>query len=177
MTIGQRIKIIREFRKLTQKELGIKCGFTESNADVRIRQYENNTKIPRKDTLMKIAEALDVNCLALENYSNGNAEDVMETLFWLEELCSITLFSLDYEYEKNTDWVFSGKYNNWNHFSVQTPIGIYINYNLVNEFMAEWMKRQIELKNKEISRNEYFEWKLNWPHTCDNCCTFNWHKE
>ena len=27
---------------------------------------------------------------------------------------------------------------------------------------------QQELHAGEITRDEYFEWKLNWPHTCDD---------
>ena len=26
-----------------------------------------------------------------------------------------------------------------------------------------------ELKSGEITRDEYFEWKINWPQTCDDC--------
>ena len=40
MSVGSNIRHIRELRGLTQKELGLKCGFSASTADVRIRQYE-----------------------------------------------------------------------------------------------------------------------------------------
>ncbi|MEE0748815.1 MAG: XRE family transcriptional regulator, partial [Evtepia sp.] len=40
---------------------------------------------------------------------------------------------------------------------------------LVDEFMREWLLRQQELHAGEITRDEYFEWKLNWPRTCDDC--------
>ena len=46
-TIGGKIKRYRELRGWSQKELGIKCGFSASTADVRIAQYEKNKKIPR----------------------------------------------------------------------------------------------------------------------------------
>ena len=26
-----------------------------------------------------------------------------------------------------------------------------------------------ELKSGVITRDEYFEWKINWPYTCDDC--------
>ena len=41
MTQGQRIRFVREFRHMTQKELGLACGFPKASADVRIRQYES----------------------------------------------------------------------------------------------------------------------------------------
>jgi len=28
-------------------------------------------------------------------------------------------------------------------------------------------KKRIE--NKKITKDEYLEWKLNWPYTCDDC--------
>ena len=34
--------------------------------------------------------------------------------------------------------------------------------------MHEWLLRQQELDAGEITRDEYFEWKLNWPYTCDD---------
>ena len=50
----------------------------------------------------------------------------------------------------------------------QPPVGMYFNYGLVDEFMREWLLRQQELHAGEITREEYFEWKLNWPRTCDD---------
>ena len=31
------------------------------------------------------------------------------------------------------------------------------------------MNRKNELMNGEITEDEYLEWKLNWPDTCDDC--------
>ena len=40
MTVGDKIKKIRTFRGMTQKELGLAVGFEEKGADNRIAQYE-----------------------------------------------------------------------------------------------------------------------------------------
>ena len=61
MTLGERIKKIRTFRGLTQRELGLKLGYEERNADVRVAQYESGYRVPKKDTLMEIAKILNVN--------------------------------------------------------------------------------------------------------------------
>ena len=84
MTQGERIKHIRQKRGMTQQQLGEACGFTEASAGVRIRQYESNKKSPKDDTLQIIAEALHVNYIAIKNYDLGSAEDILETLFWLD---------------------------------------------------------------------------------------------
>ena len=58
MTVGEKIKKIRTFRGMTQKELGLAVGFEEKGADNRIAQYETNYRVPKKDLLNKIAEVL-----------------------------------------------------------------------------------------------------------------------
>lgn len=56
MSIGENIKRIRKERKLTQKSLGEKCGILETT----IRKYELNLLNPKKETVEKIANALEV---------------------------------------------------------------------------------------------------------------------
>ena len=85
MTIGDRIKKIRVFRKMTMDELGAALGFEGKNMSVRVSQYETGARIPREDMIQKIAEALNCNYKALDDYSLGAAEDIIETFFWLEE--------------------------------------------------------------------------------------------
>ena len=67
-SIGGKIKKYRELRGWTQKELGIRCGFTESTADVRIAQYEINSSneyslldAETKDQLMEEMKGKDFN--------------------------------------------------------------------------------------------------------------------
>ena len=42
MTVGDKIRKIRTFRGMTQKELGVAIGLEEKGADNRIAQYETN---------------------------------------------------------------------------------------------------------------------------------------
>ena len=90
MTIGERIKKIRVFRKMTMDELGGALGFEGKNMSVRISQYETGARIPGEDMILKLADALHCNYKAISDYSLGAAEDIIETLFWLEESASIT---------------------------------------------------------------------------------------
>ena len=41
--------------------------------------------IPDEDMILKLADALHCNYKAISDYSLGAAEDIIETLFWLEE--------------------------------------------------------------------------------------------
>lgn len=60
------------------------------------------------------------------------------------------------------------RHNDNDDWPIHPPVGIYFQYGLVDEFMHEWLLRQQELDTGEITRDEYFEWKLNWPATCDD---------
>ena len=53
MTIGERIKKIRVFRKMTMDELGGALGFEGKNMSVRISQYETGARIPGEDMILK----------------------------------------------------------------------------------------------------------------------------
>lgn len=55
MTIGERIKKIRQEKGLSQKELGEKLGVSQQ----MIGQWETGKANPKIETLIKIAEALD----------------------------------------------------------------------------------------------------------------------
>ena len=71
-------------------------------------------------------------------------------------------------------------YNDYQYGGVFPPIAIALNYNQINDFMREWAIRFQELSDKAITREEYFEWKINWPFTCDDGGRFepsiNWRK-
>lgn len=84
-SIGGKIKKYRELRGWTQKELGIRCGFTESTADVRIAQYENNKKNPRRDLLKSISQALDIDESALFDADLSESPRMIHALFDLED--------------------------------------------------------------------------------------------
>src|SRR5699024_5531963 len=96
MTVGDKIKKIRTFRGMTQKELGIAIGLDEKGADNRIAQYETNYRVPKKELLDKMAEVLHVNPYNFCGLPIGCAEDLLRTLFWLDEASpgSIRLFQL-----------------------------------------------------------------------------------
>ena len=58
MNFNLKLKKIRTFRKMTQKELSEKIGLTDQH---RIVQYEKGVRVPKKDLVDKMAQALDVN--------------------------------------------------------------------------------------------------------------------
>ena len=61
------------------------------------------------------------------------------------------------------------RYHDNDNWPAHPPVGLWSDYGLVNDFMNEWGIRKKELKSGQITNNEYFEWKSNWPMTCDDC--------
>ena len=52
MNFNLKLKKIRTFRKMTQKELSEKIGLTDQH---RIVQYEKGVRVPKKDLVDKMA--------------------------------------------------------------------------------------------------------------------------
>ncbi len=141
MAIGERLKRIRTFRKMTQTQLGEAVGLS----DVRIRQYELGNRTPKSDMIHQMAKALDCNSRSIEESSLYAAEDVMFTLFELDEHYDMPLYEIESDGEKR--------------------ICVGFNYSLMDDFLSEWMKKKEELATGKITKEEYFEWKIKWPHS------------
>jgi transcriptional regulator with XRE-family HTH domain len=154
MAVGDRIKRIRNVRRLTQKELGLAIGFDENTADVRVAQYESGTRTPKEDMLKKIAEVLDVNYRAIYEPMLYATEDVMYILFELDEHYNSMQI---YDVTDDSDT-----------FAPEHHKAVSFNVHLLDDFLTEWQLRKKELVEGKISRDEYFEWKVNWPQTADD---------
>lgn len=74
MPTGELIKKIRKQKKMTQKQLGEKCGIADSN----IRKYENGKQFPKWETLERIAKALGVDVFDLIEYAEGPDEEDLD---------------------------------------------------------------------------------------------------
>ena len=104
MTIGEKIKRVRKFRKMTQAELGLAVGLDE-NAQNRMAHYERGTRVPQKELLDRMAEVLDVNRYMLYDLTGENSSEFIRIMFWLEE-ANPGLFRL-FQFQR-----FSGEKNN-----------------------------------------------------------------
>ncbi len=116
---------------------------------------------------------LDVNSWALYDSTTIDATEFMELLFWIDKFnpAASNLFQMEtYSGEKcNSNEDTTVRYHDNDSWPTHPPVGLWINYVLVNHFMKEWKILKEELKSGPITKDEYFEWKINWPHTCDDC--------
>lgn len=79
MTVGEKIKFARTLADVTQKELASLTGISEG----QIKQYEINTRVPRKEKLESIASALGI---FKAFFINHNIEDETQIMFMLYEM-------------------------------------------------------------------------------------------
>lgn len=144
MSIGDRIRFFRKWNDLTQRELGLKLGFSENTADVRIAQYESNQKTPRPDMLSAIAETLGVTVDALVAPDISSNDRIMQTLFLLED-------ELGFFIDKEGKNFCLGL--NSNHPKYET----------MKELLAIWHEAYQKLIKSEDNRIEYNRWRYRYP--------------
>ena len=180
VTTGEKIKRIRQHRKMTQKELGEAIGLGATGAN-RIAQYEMGYRVPKGDLLQKIAEALDVK---VENFfvSDKFATDIFRLLLWFDfehtEVFQVYTTQLDQTLppvdvsttvSRMTQPIqFTGNAVTGTGFESDAPVTVLWTQNgMVNTYLQEWAQRQKEYKDRQITRSEYFEWILQWPDSSD----------
>lgn len=161
MTVGQKLKLIRRFKSMTSKELGVAIGITEHTAESRIGQYEQDYRVPKDIQLIKIAEALNVSKYALLQKIDNRVINIIQQIFWAEE----DIYLITSSYNKNLvanmakDIIAGSLYNPNGDDSDKIEQEAHI---LALSFM-EFQTMQSHLYNNRISRHTYFEWKIQWP--------------
>ena len=175
MFIGEKIRRIRIFRGMTQKELGIALGLNEKGADNRITQYENGHRTPKPELLDKIAEVLQINPQNFHE-TNDEVDNLIFSLMWLEESHPnlIRLFLLErIPGERTHDSDNCAQYKDGKNWPIYPPVGIYFNHPILAQFLREWFVRMEQLEHGLLTKEEYLEWKFNWPYTCDSRGVFD----
>ncbi|MDF1618609.1 helix-turn-helix domain-containing protein [Petrocella sp. FN5] len=151
MAIGDKIKKIRVKRDMTQKDLGLAIGFNERTADVRMAQYESGTRVPKEAVIVKIAEVLKVNADYLMAPAIDKTEEIIHALIYLDELNQLKMEAEDYTTPEGMDL---------------KRIKLSLTY--LDNYLEEWYDKKRELENDEITQDEYYDWKVNWPDSCRN---------
>ena len=82
MEVGQKIKLVRLHRGLTQKQLGDLLNLGDGGAN-RIAQYEIGYRVPKPSLLKEIAKVLDVK---EETFfvSDKYLLDILRTIMWYD---------------------------------------------------------------------------------------------
>ncbi|MGL5258510.1 MAG: helix-turn-helix domain-containing protein [Lachnospiraceae bacterium] len=166
MTIGKRLRFIRTFRGMTQKELGEKLGFDPGSADIRISQYESdNRKTIKEPMLREMAQILNVNYNALKPYDFDDPIDVMESFFWFEiaHPMEIALFEFKAVPDGEEPSLTIPRNSDDNKI-IESPISVMFALPEYRHLMNAWKIKKDAYYRSEISYEEYVEWKLQWDY-------------
>lgn len=145
MGVGERIRWFRKRKDLTQRELGLKVGFTNKTADLRIRQYETRLRNPKEDTIRDLAQVFEVAEEALAVPDIDSYIGLMHTLFALEDLYGLTIMKIDGQVCLRPD--------------VNHP-----NYSLsLMEDLNAWYEVKEQRQNGIMRTEEYDRWRYTYP--------------
>ena len=135
---GSRIAFVRQFRLMTQDEVSDKLGLTGECKRRTMTRYETGERNPKDDRTYELSKILKVNYNAIKKYDFKDQSDILYTLMWLEELLPRYQIDLSRIPSINDDNIIKFK-----------------------EFINEWEEMRTKRFKREISYEQYVEWKLN----------------
>lgn len=98
--------------------------------------------------IQELAKALNCNYRSIYEPFLYAAEDVMYALFELDEHYNMPLYEVT-----NPEG------------PTEKHIAVGFDYSLLDDFLNNWKKKKEDLASGKITKEEYFEWKINWPHS------------
>ena len=155
MAIGERLRFFRKLQGMKLKELGRKMGFPEKSADVRMAQYEAETRTPKAELTAALANALDVSPLALTVPDIDSDLGLMHTLFALEDTYGLRVEEVDGEVCLGVDAYQGARAAS------------------LREMLRAWREQAAKLEAGEITREEYDRWRYRYP---EFGTSGQWHK-
>lgn len=135
---GSRIAFVRQFRLMTQDEVSDKLGFTGECKRRTMTRYEKGERNPKDDRTYELSKILKVNYNSIKKYDFKDQSDILYTLMWLEELFPRYQIDLSRIPSINDDNIIKFK-----------------------EFINQWEEMRTKRFKREISYEQYVEWKLN----------------
>ena len=136
---GARIAFIRQFRFMSQDDVSEKLGLSGECKRRTMTRYEKGNRNPKDLRTLEIANIFKVDVNSIKQYDFKNLIDIIYTLLWLEELIP--------NYKLNLDKV---------------QITNNVDINKLKDFVNEWEEVRNRKINREISYEDYIEWKLNY---------------
>lgn len=141
MKNAQRIKYFRRKNNLTLREVGLRLGFGESSAEVRINQYENGYRCMKEPMLKKLAGIYNVSKGTLSVNDIDGASEMMQLLFALEDYGVVGLNEVFGEFVLRLDASCMPE--------PETSL----------QMLQRWSEKGKQLASGEISKEEYDQWR------------------
>ncbi len=144
MAFGKRIRLFRTRKRLLQKQLGELLGFQGKTTEVRIAQYENESRTPKEDLVKQMASVLDVSPYAINVPDIDTYVGLMHTLFALEDMYGFKAGVIDGEYCIRLDREHS-------------------RYLAMFDMVKIWADMAQKVHDEKITKNDYDNWRYNYP--------------
>ncbi|WP_293694121.1 helix-turn-helix domain-containing protein [uncultured Phascolarctobacterium sp.] len=145
MATGRRISYFRHKHNLTQKQLGLLLGYSESTAEVRVNQYENGIRRPKEATLQRLSEIFGVDVAVFKIPEVYNWAGLMQTLFSMEDRAGWKIAKVDGNFALILDTKVTGLQKLFN-----------------NSVLQEWLDMQTAFEQGKITREEYDAWRYHY---------------
>ena len=145
MAIGERIHFFRNKSGMTQKLLGQRLGFPARSADVRLAQYETGTRTPKDALTNQLAYIFDISPQALKVPDIDSYIGLMHTLFTLEDRYGLHIEETDGE------------------ICLKVDVRRNKNAAQLHQMLCAWREQAAKLESGEITREEYDNWRYNYP--------------
>ena len=139
MTVGEKIKRIRQLKGLTQVQLADLVSLPVA----RIQQYEANIRNPKFTQLEKFATALDVTVEYLVNHNLDTYDDVKHALLELEDTFGLKISEI------NGNCIL--QFNDME----------------LTQFLEEWLNAKKGSNSSTQTLKDYEIWKVTYP-LCKN---------
>ena len=147
MFSGKRLQYIRMLRQMSQKELGMKLGFEENSAEIRISQYEREHRVPKEGLLETMADELGVIPETLKVPDIYDSVGIIHTFFALEDLYG-------FEVKNKNGKVY-----------ISLSDRIHDEYTWLKKGLIEWSIQAEKLRKGKISYVEYDKWRYHYKST------------
>ena len=144
MAFGKRIRLFRTRKRLLQKQLGELLGFQGKTTEVRIAQYENESRTPKEDLVKQMASVLDVSPYAINVPDIDTYVGLMHTLFALEDMYGFKAGVIDGEYCIRLDREHS-------------------RYLAMFNMVKIWADMAQKVHDEKITKDDYDNWRYNYP--------------
>ncbi|MBE6017915.1 MAG: helix-turn-helix transcriptional regulator [Lachnospiraceae bacterium] len=144
MAFGKRIRLFRTRKRLLQKQLGELLGFQGKTTEVRIAQYENESRTPKEDLVKQMASVLDVSPYAINVPEIDTYVGLMHTLFALEDMYGFKAGVIDGEYCIRLDREHSC-------------------YLAMFDMVKIWADMAQKVHDEKITKDDYDSWRYNYP--------------
>ena len=135
---GSRIAFARQFRRVSQDYVSDNLGITGECKRRTMTRYEKGERNPKDDRTLEISKMLNISFNAIKKYDFNNPIDLIYIFLWLEEL--IPNYQIDLSIIQNVK---------------NKDVLTY------KKFIDEWNAMRKKRKYREISYEEYIEWKHN----------------